>query len=322
MAHLMKAVVLRGITGARDIALTEIPIPEVRPGWIRIRVKGFGLNHSEKLLRLSEITADYISKPIVPGIECVGIVDDPADSAFHSGQKVMAMMGGMGRNFNGSYAEYVLVPAHHVFPVEAGLSWAELAAIPETCYTAWGSLFTGLRLTPEDTFLIRGATCALGYAAIQLAKALGSSVIATTHRSGKLPLLAAADETILDEGALAPVLSGRGITRVLELVGPSTLRDSLRCLAPGGILCHTGVLGGVFTLDGFDPIKEIPNGVCLTGFFSNTPTPEVIGDMMAFISGHHLRPTIGRRYTFDHIADACTALDQGTVDGKIVVTMD
>ena len=169
----MKAVVLTEPSPAEKIRLTDYPVPKVRPGWVLVRVKAFGLNHSEQLLRLSEIQADYIQKPIIPGIECAGEIIDLSDSTFVRGQKVVALMGGMGRSFNGSYAQYSLLPAHHVFPVLTRLSWEETAAVPDTYFSAWGSLFECLRLKAEDVLLIRGATCALGYAALQLAKALG-----------------------------------------------------------------------------------------------------------------------------------------------------
>ena len=127
----MKAVVLMEPTPAENVVLSEVNVPQARPGWVLVKVKAFGLNHSEQILRLSEIKADYIHKPIIPGIECVGEVADPSDSSFHEGQKVVALMGGMGRSFNGSYAQYALLPATHVFPVETELSWAEVAAVPE-----------------------------------------------------------------------------------------------------------------------------------------------------------------------------------------------
>jgi len=162
----MRAVLLDKITSAEQIALTETAIPEVKPGWVLVEVKAFGMNHSEQILRQEEIEEDYIQKPVIPGIECVGVVADAGDTRFRKGQKVCALMGGMGRSFNGSYAEYALLPEHHVFSIESELPWESLGAVPETYFTAWGSLFECLMLKPEDTLLVRGATCALGYAAI------------------------------------------------------------------------------------------------------------------------------------------------------------
>ncbi|MCM1135169.1 MAG: zinc-binding dehydrogenase [Clostridium sp.] len=320
----MKAVILNGVTPAENVVLSETDIPKAAPGWVLVKVKAFGMNHSEQILRLYEIENDYIQKPVIPGIECVGEIADGSDSSFAVGQKVAALMGGMGRSFNGSYAEYALLPAHHVFAVEnnsgvLNLSWAELAAVPETYFTVWGSLFEGLNLKREDTLLVRGGTCALGYAAIQIAKAFGCRVIATTHRESKLPLLHEADGAVLDTGRLEGKVLG--ITKVLELVGPKTLSDSLRCVEKGGIVCNTGILGGVYVLNGFDPIKLIPNGVYLTGFHSNWPTQKVMDDIFSFIGKNGLTPCMGAVYSFSDIREACIALDSGKVDGKIVVTM-
>ena len=316
----MKAVVLNGVTPAEQVALIEVPIPQVKPGWVLVKVRAFGMNHSEQVLRLSEIEAPYIKKPVIPGIECAGEIADSSDSGWAAGQKVVALMGGMGRSFDGSYAEYALLPAHHVFPVDTDLAWNALAAVPETWFTAWGSLFECLRLRTGDTLLIRGATCALGYAAIQIAKALGCRVVATTHRETKLPLLTGADEAMLDDGKL----TGRvhGITKALDLVGPRFLKDTLTAVEKGGIVCNTGILGGVFTLNGFDPIKDIPNGVYLTGFFSNYPTQQVMDNIFHFISENGIKPGFGAAYRFIDIQKACIALDGGRINGKIVITME
>ena len=251
----MRAVVIGKITVAEEIELIEVPVPKVQPGWVLVKVKAFGLNHSEQILRHQEIEAAYIQKPVIPGIECVGEVADPGDTHFLKGQKVCALMGGMGRSFNGSYAEYALLPEDHVFSIHTDLPWEAAAAVPETYFTAWGSLFECLQLRSEDTLLVRGGTCALGYAAIQLAKTLGCKVIATTHRDEKLPLLAGAgaDECLTDDGTLTGKISG--VTKALELVGPRSLKDTLTAVEKGAIVCSTGILGGVYTLDHFDPIK-------------------------------------------------------------------
>ena len=313
----MKAVVLDKITEAKNIILSECPIPDVRPGWVLVKVKAFGLNHSEQILRLNEIRAPYIQKPIIPGIECVGEIVDPSDSGLAVGQKAAALMGGMGRSFNGSYAEYALLPERIVFAVDSDLPWEALGAVPETYFTAWGSLFECLHLTADDTLLIRGATCALGCAAMQIASALGCRVIATTHRETKLALIADADEAVLDDGKLTGMI--HGVTKALDLIGPRNLKDTLTAVEKGGIVCQTGILGGVYALNGFDPIKDIPNGVYLTGFFSNYPTQQIMDEIFAFLNKKDLVPVCGQVYNFENIRDAVAAQDEGKVNGKIVV---
>ena len=313
----MKAVLLDKITEGKDIVLSECPVPEVKPGWVLIKVKAFGLNHSEQILRRSEINAAYIQKPVIPGIECVGEVADPSDTDLKPGQKVIALMGGMGRSFNGSYAEYALLPRRIVFPVNSDLPWEALGAVPETYFTAWGSLFECLHLAKEDTLLIRGTTCALGYATLQIAKALGCKVIATTHKESKLPLIAEADEAVIDDGRLTGKI--QGVTKALDLIGPRSLKDTLTSVEKGCIVCQTGILGGVYVLNGFDPIKDIPNGVYLTGFFSNYPTQQVIDEIFAFLNEKKLVPVRGKTFDFANIREALTAQDEGKVNGKIVV---
>ncbi len=313
----MKAVVIDKITPAQNIKLSEVEIPKVKPGWVLVEVKAFGMNHSEKILRLEEINESYIQKSVIPGIECVGIIKDCSDSNFKNGQKVVALMGGMGRSFNGSYAEYALLPQKNVFSIESKLTWDQLGAIPETFFTAWGSLFECLQLKQSDTLLVRGATCALGYAAIQIAKALGCKVVATTHKENKLKYLNEADEAVIDTGTLTGKV--KGITKVLDLVGPKNLKDTLTCVEKGAIVCNTGILGGVYELNNFDPIKDIPNGVYLTGFFSNYPTQKVIKDIFNFLNDKNIVPKIGKVFDFEDIKNAVIAQDSGMINGKIVV---
>ncbi len=307
--------------------LTELPVPEVRPGWVLVKVKGFGLNHSEVLLRQFEVAQSYINKPIVPGIECVGEVVDPSDSGLKVGQRVIALMGGMGRSFNGSYAEYALLPASHVFAVNSQLDWAELAAIPETFYTAYGSLVMSLQISAADTLLIRGGSSTVGIAAIQLAKAVGAKVVATTRseRKGELLREYGADDVVLEGDDFRRRFLAKypeGATKVLELIGASTLRESLRLTAYHGIVCHTGLLGGVYGLKSFDPIKEVPTGVYLTGFYSNNPTQEQIDGMMRLIEKGHIHPVIAQTFPLSRIADAHLLAEQRGQIGKIVVIPD
>ena len=318
----MRAIRIDKPTKAEEVVFSEVQIPEIKPGWVLVKIMAFGLNHSEQILREFEIERDYITKPIIPGIECVGVIEDPSDSGLTKGQKVVSLMGGMGRSYDGSYAEYALLPLHHVFPVDTDISWEDLGAIPETYYTAWGSLMQRLQLKPEDTLLIRGATCALGYVSIQLAKTLGCRVIATTHREKYFPLLeeAGVDECVLDDGSIAGKC--KGANKALELIGCKTIVDTMRAVKPGGYVCHTGVLGNVFAISNFSPLNAIPNGVYLTGFHSNYPTAKDMQDILDFMKEHNLKPLKGAVYSFDDLKDALIDLDGHKVQGKIVIVKE
>ena len=320
----MNAVVLTKTCKAEELSVSEVPTPKVKAGWVLIKVRAFGINHSEVLLRQFEADAPYIHLPIIPGIECVGEIADPSDTNFREGEKVFAFMGGMGRSFDGSYAEYVLMPAHHVFRVQSDLAWEELAAIPETYYTAYGSLFTCLRLQSDDVLLVRGASSNLGRAAIQLAHACGARVIASVRNEQSSEALRriGADDIVLEGDDFAHQvlrLAPEGVNKVLEIIGPTTLRSSLHLLASGGIVCHTGVLGGKYVLDGFDPIKEIPNGRYLTGFYSNSPTQTEIDGMMSLIATGNVYPVIDSVLPLSQISLAHQKAEQRGAKGKIVI---
>ena len=195
-----------------------------------------------------------------------------------------------------------------------------------------------LQLKCDDTLLIRGASCALGFAAIQMAKALGCKIIATTYRDKHLHLLqeGGADESVLDDGEIAGKICGA--TKALELIGCKTLFDTMRSVEPGGIICHTGVLmrsvepggiichtgvlGNVFAFQRFSPLNHIPNGVYLTGFHSNDPTDDDLRDIFSFLDKHNLKPLTGAVYRFDDIRQALIDLDGHKVQGKIVICME
>jgi len=322
----MRAVVLTKTCRAEELQVSDVPIPGVKPGWVLVRVKAFGINRSELILRSYEADAPYIKLPRIPGIECAGEIADPSDSSFKINQRVVALMGGMGRSYDGAYAEYAQLPASNVFAVDIDLSWEELAAVPETYFTAYGSVFDCLQLAPSDTLLVRGATSALGLTAMQLAKSVGCTVTGTTRNPAKLDFLKrnGADVPLLDDGTLAGQLRAvypNGVTKVLELIGPATLVESMTFLAYHGILCTTGILGHRGTLDNFDPIRGIPNGVYLSSFYSNFPTREIMDKIFTHIQQHQLKPTISKVFALENISDAHLLMESNTANGKIVVVV-
>jgi NADPH:quinone reductase-like Zn-dependent oxidoreductase len=320
----MRAVVLHKTGVPEALTVSDVPVPEVKPGWVLVKVKAFGINRSELMMRRFEGDAPYIHLPRIIGIECVGEIADPSDSGLRKGRKVVALMGGMGRTFDGSYAEYALLPLKIVFTVDTDLSWEELAAIPETYFTAYGSLFDCLQIESGDTILIRGGTSASGLAAIQMAKSIGATVLASTRKESKIDFLRSqgAGHVFIDNGTLSQQLLSlypHGVKKVLELVGVSTLLESLKLVAYHGIACCTGMLDKKGLLDRFDPIKDIPNGVYLTGFFSNYPSQKAIDAIFSLIKTYNLHPVISKTLPLDRIAEAHRLAESNEASGKIVI---
>ena len=323
----MKAVVLYKTCAPEELSISEVPVPDVKLGWVLIKVKAFGLNRSELMMRQYEGNASYIRLPRIPGIECAGEIADGSDSRFKKGQRVVALMGGMGRSFDGSYAEYTLVPSKNVFTVESDFSWEELAAIPESYFTAYGSLFNSLQLTSADTLFVRGGTSAAGLAAIQLAKSIGATVVASTRKEHKRGLLIkqGADKVLIDNGTLKEQLFSHysnGVNKILELIGPGTLLESAQLLKHHGIVCVTGILGKKGTLDNFYPIKDLPSGVYLTGFSSNHPTQEIIDSIFNQIKTCNLHPLISKVFSLQETGQAHLLMESNEANGKIVVRID
>ena len=323
----MMAVVLERACAARDLRPRPVPFPSVVSGWVLVKVRAFGVNRSELYMRTVEADAPHIQLPRIPGIECAGEIADASDSGFTVGQPVVALMGGMGRSFDGSYAEYALVPSSHVFTVDTEMSWEEMGAVPETYFTAFGSLFDGLQLRPADHLLVRGATSALGLAAAQLAKSMGCTVLGTTRRASRLESLrrCGVDWPLLDDESLddsVRAIRPDGVDKVLELVGPATLRQSMSWLVWHGIACSTGVLGHQFAVEAFDPIRFIPNGAYLSSFFSNFPSQSRIDEIFRYLTTHRLRPAIAKVFRLDQIGLAHELMETDGAMGKIVIVVD
>src|SRR3954465_12018739 len=203
MTATMRAVVLDAPGPPDALQIRELPVPEPRPGWVLIQVKAFGVNRSELHTRLG--LAHGVTFPRVLGIEATGIVASAPGGEFGEGQQVATMMGGMGRTFDGGYAEFTSVPASQVIPFRSELDWATLGAIPEMLQTAHGSLTVGLDVQRGQTLLIRGGTSSVGMAAAILAKDRGLTVLSTTRQPGRTPALTAigVDHVLVDDGDVA-----------------------------------------------------------------------------------------------------------------------
>jgi NADPH:quinone reductase len=318
----MKAVVLERPCTAEELVVREVPIPEVKPGWVLVKIKAFGINRSEIFTRQGDSTS--VKLPRIIGIECVGEIENPLDSPYQKGQRVVSLMGGLGREFDGGYAEYALIPSSQVYPINNEMEWVELAAIPEMYYTAYASIFDVLRLTKGETLLIRGGTSSVGLAALQLAKSVGATVISTTRNKNKLEFLKqyGADFVLLDDGNLLEQLFSyfpKGVNKVLELVGTVTLKNSLELLSEYGILCMTGILGGEWEMERFEPMVDIPTGVYFTTFTSTPVKEKILVDLFNHIEQYKIKVPIAQVFSLDEIQKAHLLMESNKANGKIVV---
>jgi NADPH:quinone reductase-like Zn-dependent oxidoreductase len=323
----VRAVVLVEPGPVDNLVLRSLPMPPNRDGWVRIRVEAFGLNRSELMTRLG-LSGDAVTYPRVLGIECAGVVDQaPARSGLEPGQQVVALMGGMGRTYDGGYAEYTSVPLTQVIPIRTDLPWEVVGALPEMIQTAQGSLTTGLDLQSGQSLLIRGGTSSVGLAAAALAKQLGATVLATTRRPDRVEWLhgRGIDLPLVDTGTIADSvrqLYPEGVDAALELVGTPTLPDTLRSVRVHGTVCFTGLLSNQWTVRDFYPIGYIPAGVRLTAYEGNAADlpRQVMQRVLDAVADGTLPITVHHVYDgLEQVRRAHSDMLNNTATGKLVV---
>ncbi|MCJ1294410.1 hypothetical protein MMC34_005968 [Xylographa carneopallida] len=319
----MRAVVMHAPGGPDSLKVLNWPIPTPEKGQVLIRVRAFGLNRSEMLTRQG--LTPGMSYPRILGIEAVGEVESAPGDEFTKSDVVATCMGGMGRLFDGGYAEYTCVPAAQVKRLSTRAPWEVLGALPELLQTAWGSLFTALQLQADDHLLIRGGTTSVGLAAAALAKGKCAFIAATTRNSSRASLLTSngANDVYIDGRSLADEVRTRhpgGFSKVLDLVGPASLKDTCRCAGRYGVVCVTGIAGGKWGMENFVPFEVVPTTVRLTSYSGSadallqTPVDEIA---QRIVDGALTIPT--RVFRLEEIAEAHRHMEESTACGKIVV---
>jgi NADPH:quinone reductase-like Zn-dependent oxidoreductase len=324
----MRAWVRQQFGGPEQLKLQEVPVTQPADGEVLIRVRALGINRAEIYFRKG-LWGDVAP---VSGIECVGeVVLDPS-GGLAPGSKAAAFMGGMGRTRSGSYAEYVCASRSNVVPLVSNLPWPELAAIPESYATAWSCLFESLHLQAGDAIVIRGATSALGLAALHLARHAGATVVATTRSESKRQFLlnAGACHAVLESPDLHRSVRGifpAGVNAVLDLVGNSTILDSMRMPKRHGRVCVAGFLGGAAPVS-VDLLTTVAPGVDFTFFVSillgtpeypvsNIPLQSIVDSITKGAwpgAPAHILP-------FDQLPEAHRLMESNAANGKIVVAL-
>lgn len=325
----MRAIVIEKAGGPEALEIKEVPTPKPGPGQVLVRVKAAGLNHSEAVTRKGY--SPSVKFPRVLGVECVGVVEEAPGGDLQKGQTVAAVMGGMGRAFDGSYAEFTCVPATQVLPLNTKLDWATLGALPETFLTAHRILRDGLEVKTAASLVVRGGTSSIGMALITMAKEWHLPVIATTRNLSKAAALQAngADHVLIDAGKIQEEvhrLFPGGAWNCVDLVGCNTLHDSLRCVRPKGYCCMAGHLSGQWEMEKIEPIPFIPYSVRFTTInthgVSRATDGAALQSIVERVEAGALRPCLHKTFKFSEIHAAHRYMDESRAAGKVVLVME
>ncbi|OAL36241.1 hypothetical protein AYO20_04399 [Fonsecaea nubica] len=321
----MQAIVITAFGGPEVLQHKTVLKPAPTSGEVLVHVKAFGLNHAEMHMRKGE----WDEWNPISGLECVGIVEADPLGKFQKGDKVVGVMGGMGRNRPGGYGEFVNVPVANVVKIKTNLSWEQLAALPEVYSTAYSCLFTILDLRRGERVLIRGATSTIGQAAVHLAVNAGTKVTATTRRQERFDMLTkmGVEDAVLEENPLSQrFLPDHKFDKTLNLIGNVALLDSLRLTRAGGRMLQAGWLGGLTPVKDFNPMIEMEPGVHFSLFHSKVlgtddfpmekiPLQEIADKIER--GEWDARPT--HVFEYRDIQKAHALLDSHDAGGKIVI---
>ncbi len=323
----MNAMIYAGAGGPEVITLGEVPNPEVKPGYVRVRVHAAGLNRADLIQRQGHYPAPHGWPADIPGLEYAGEVEAARDvSRWSVGDRVMGLVGG------GAQAEMVVAHEDEILPIPRGMSYEDAAAIPEAFLTAYDALATRGRLAPGERVLIHAVGSGVGTAAVQIARHMGATVLGTSRSAAKLARVAAYG---LDQG----IDTSRGPFRdavrepvhvILDVLGGPAFGDNLAVLAPRGRLVMLGFLAGREATADLGPILrnrlEVIGTVMRTrGLEERIPLVREFTERMVPLFDQRiqhaapLRPVVERVYRMAELAEAHRLMERNEAFGKIVV---
>lgn len=327
----MRAVEITAFGAADVLRLGERPKPQAGEGELLIRVSASGINRPDVLQRLGH----YAPPPgatDLPGLEVAGVVESGDAAALlraglQVGDRVCALVAG------GGYAEWCVAPVEQCLPVPAGLSDIEAASLPETFFTVWSNVFDRGRLQAGETLLVQGGTSGIGVTAIQLARAMGATVIVTAGSDEKCAACLALGahhainyktQDFVEEAKR--ITAGKGVDVVLDMVAGDYVAREVECLAEDGRLVIIAVQGGVKSA--FNAGLVLRRRLTITG--SNLrPRPVAFKGAIAralrehvwpLIAAGTVRPVIYRTFAAADAAQAHALMESNQHTGKIVLT--
>ncbi|WP_294976553.1 zinc-binding dehydrogenase [uncultured Leuconostoc sp.] len=316
----MKSVVIKQAGGPEVLEFEERDIPKATQNQSVIKIHAFPVHRYEVLTR--EGGSASVKFPKVIGIEAVGeVYTTSKESQLEKGQKVIILMGGFGRDFDGSYQEYALVPDSIIYPITFDGTWVELASLPETFYTAFGAL-KATRLSKGQSLLVRGGTTGVGMAVLLLGRALGLSVTSTTRQESRVDFLTelGAHTVVLDKDNRLE--TDKKFDGVIDMVGTPAVENSLSHLKDGGIYTLVGLLTGDWVWKEFDPFTSLVNKYAIM-YDSSDVSGSDVKEMFDIINENKLSVPISMVFKLEDIQEAHRyVMETDRPIGQVIITND
>jgi putative PIG3 family NAD(P)H quinone oxidoreductase len=327
----MQAVEISSFGAPEVLRLGERPVPVAAAGEVLIRVSASGVNRPDVLQR----TGNYPVPPgasDIPGLEVAGVIASGDAAAMAAaglkvGDRVCALVAG------GGYAQWCVAPVGQCLPVPEGLDDIAAASLPETFFTVWSNVFDRGRLQAGETLLVQGGTSGIGVTAIQLARALGATVIVTAGSDEKCAACLALGahhainyktQDFVEEARR--ITAGKGVDVVLDMVAGDYVAREVECLAEDGRLVIIAVQGGVKS--SFNAGLVLRRRLTITGStlrprpvaFKGTIARALREHVWPLIAAGKVRPVIYRTFAAADAAQAHALMESSQHTGKIVLT--
>jgi putative PIG3 family NAD(P)H quinone oxidoreductase len=309
------------------LALVNRPRPVPAPGEVLIRVAAAGVNRADIVQR----TGNYPPPPgssDVLGLECAGEIVELGEGVLDRdvGDPVCALLSA------GGYAEFVSAPAAQVASIPAGLTMVEAASVMETAATVWSNVFWLGGLQRGDTFLVHGGSSGVGTMAIQLAAAVGATVVTTASSEHKLTIcsdLGAAVAINYREADFAAEMAARNLRAdvILDMVGASYLRRNVEVLGTGGRLVVIGIQSG--SLGELDLGQLLVRRASVTATSMRARPPEekalivrgTVDHVWPLLAEAVVRPVVHQTFDLTDAAEAHRVMERSDHVGKLVLTL-
>ena len=327
----MQAVEITSFGAPEVLCLGERPVPQPGAGEVLIRVAASGINRPDVLQRKGHYAPPPGTSDL-PGLEVAGVVESGdaaamAEADLKVGDRVCALLAG------GGYAQWCVAPVAQCLPVPQGFSDVEAASLPETFFTVWSNVFDRGRLQPGESLLVQGGTSGIGVTAVQLARAMGATVLATAGSDAKcaacLQLGAHHAINYKTQDFVAEsqrITQGRGVDVVLDMVAGDYVAREVECLAEDGRLVIIAVQGGVKS--DFNAGLVLRRRLTITGS-TLRPRPVAFKGAIAralreqvwpLLEAGKVRPVIHSTFAAAEAAKAHALMESNQHIGKIVLT--